>query len=165
MGEQRRIVVDTSAIVPAFFPDGVGRIDRGAAALLNAVRHRHVVAFAPEMLRFEFMSRVIRRIQELRDEGVERDTAVLEMEAQWLSFTNLGKRSLVYTPSEALSAIAWDAACRYNTPPPDSWFLACARLHDAELWMSHPAEDGAGEAAKRYGVVVRYLSHEMFGAA
>jgi predicted nucleic acid-binding protein len=155
LADSRRIVVDTSALVPAFFPERSRAVNRGALRLLAAIRTRAAVAFAPEVLQAEFLKRAVRRLIELTDVGRERDTAVLEVEAQWLEFL---RAPIVYTPALVLAATAWDATSRHSMPAPDSWFLACALHHDAELWLSHPPADSAGEWARRYGASIRYLS-------
>lgn len=157
MPDPLRIVIDTSAIVPAFFPDGTTRVDQGAASLLAAIEHSRVVAFAPEVLQAELLKRAARRLDELVQTGIGRGTAVASVEGLWLRFL---RARIVYTPAAVLAAIAWDATCRYSAPAPDSWFVACAIHHDAVLWMSHPPKDRAGEQGRRYGADVRYLSQD-----
>lgn len=160
MPEPRRIVPDTSALVPAFFPDADSRINRRSSALLAAIQSGAAVAFAPDLLQAEFLKRALRRLDELARASDHRDDATEDVEAQWINFL---RTRIIYTPAPQLAATAWDAACRHALPPPDSWFAACARHHDAELWLSHPPADRAGEHGRRYGVDVRYLSAETFG--
>lgn len=158
MPDPRRIVADSSALIPAFMPDGRPDVDRRAKELLNAIERRAVVAFAPEVLMVEFMNRLLRELTTLRVEGYATDPQII-VERQWLEFQRL---SIIYTPAAELSLTAWDAASRHSVSGPDSWFCATAVLHDAELWLSHPPSDQSGELARRFGAKVHYLSAEPF---
>ena len=39
-------------------------------------------------------------------------------------------------------ADVWEITKRRDISPTDSWFVACAKHADAELWVSHPHSDG-----------------------
>lgn len=158
MPDPRRIVADSSALIPAFMPDGRWRVDQRATELLNAIERRVVVAFAPELLMAEFMNRLLRQLTELRTEGQVPNPEII-VESQWLEFQKL---SIIYTPMNELAFLAWDAPCQHSVPGPDSWFAATAVHHDAELWLSHPPNDQSGVLAKQFGAKVHYLSEEPF---
>src|SRR5438034_1210007 len=67
---KRRIVPDASVILPAFFKEELDwqgsafPISRRAADLVDAIRDRSVEAFAPELLRVEFLKGAVRKRSE-----------------------------------------------------------------------------------------------------
>jgi hypothetical protein len=49
-----------------------------------------------------------------------------------------------------------------NIAPPDSWYLACARQYDAELWISHEHHDRFAEHARACHPKVYLLTEDDF---
>lgn len=117
------------------------------------------VAFAPDMLQIEFLGLALRRLDEMSERGRFRSDVEVEVRAQWEAFLRV---PIVYTPAGELAERAFEACTRHSVPPPDIWFIACALHHDAQLWLSHPHADRAGDHARSSGVDVRYLTEGAF---
>jgi hypothetical protein len=71
---------------------------------------------------------------------------------------------LPITPFAAadLAATALDLVRSAQIAPPDSWYVACALLARAELWLSHPHGDGLAQKARDAGADVHILVDERF---
>jgi len=70
---------------------------------------------------------------------------VEEFEAQFVSFMSLPITAIAATE---LAAISFDLCKNAEIAPPDSWYVACAILADAELWISHDHADGLVDKAR-----------------
>jgi len=162
---RRRIVPDTSIVAA-----GYGLEARGAArhlmprsqGVLLAIRSREVRAFAPELLATEMLKL-------LHDEGFGREHAPRITRDQADALANDFLRlPIVYTssppnsPRDTLGAIAWSLMRYAGIAPPDSWFVACAIYHDAELWISHVHADHLLENARAAGCSVHALNEKAF---
>ena len=69
-----------------------------------------------------------------------------------------------YVPGKELSEHAWAYMTDYRLAPADSWYLACAVVYDAELWLSHAHADGFAEVARRIHEKVYTLTKDRFDA-
>lgn len=145
----RRLVPDTSVMVPAFFPERLvvsgNDFDLSARArpVANAIRTRDVEAFAPDMLLAEFLSTAAAKAF-ARSGGDAVDAQ--DVTDQVLGFFSL---RIITVPAEQISAIALDLIMSDRVSPPDSWFLATAIHTGAELWYSHRHRDGIVEQAEK----------------
>lgn len=131
---KRLIVPDASVMVPAYFPETLRYrsndfdLSRRAKPIVAAISDNAVVAIAPENLICEFTKTAHRKIAE----GISPKLA----DAQVDSFLYLFDRYIREKPVAALVKRAWKLCTENQIPPPDSWYLACAMEHDAELWVS-----------------------------
>ena len=125
---------------PAFFQETIkfhGRslnLTQRASRVLAAVQIQEVVAFAPEILRYEFTNSVRDRLWKNEHNKVDQD----EIDAQVRDFFRL---PVTYVPGDRLAEHAWRYMTELDVSPPDSWYLACAVVCDAELWISHDHAD------------------------
>jgi hypothetical protein len=58
--------------------------------------------------------------------------------------------------------MAWNYMTEHRLAPSDSWYLACAVVYDAELWLSHAHADGFAEGARRIHGKVHLLTERRF---
>src|SRR5262249_24994396 len=118
-------------------------LSKRAEPLIDAVTRRTVVAFAPDALTYEIMKRLAGKISARA--GWKRKE-IDDVESQKESFLML---PITFVPAKELAARAWELMCKENLSPPDSWYVACAEQHHAELWVSHDHADGLVENARR----------------
>ena len=162
MGQLRRIVPDTSVMLPAFFReemtygDTAFDLTRRAEPLADAIRTGGVKAVAPDLLQYEFLKRAFAKMSP-RGKSPTLDADIVEN--QVLGFMRL---DLVYQPMLKLAPIAWDLMRNGRIPPPDSWFLACAIHWEAELWISHEHQDGFARKAREIHRDVHILTDKPF---
>jgi predicted nucleic acid-binding protein len=164
VAQKRRIVPDASVLLPAYFRETLnvgGRtveLTPQARRLRAVIQTREVTAFAPDMLLYEFTHGA-------RDKGVTRSGASglspEEIKQQFEDFLSL-LPIIVWVAADALADDAWHLMTEEHLSPPDSWYLACARLHDAELWISHEHQDRFAEHARRFHPRVFLLSEDSF---
>ncbi len=160
--QKRSIVVDTSVVVPAYFPESITVGNRDiplysrAQRILNAIRINEALAFAPEILRFEFITTVNRKMSGYAGER-QFDKAVAEEHV--FDFWEL---PIIWVPGKSLDYVAWDLIQKHKIAPPDSYHLACAIVHDAELWISHEHKDGFAEHARAVHDKVYTLTRDDF---
>jgi len=169
MGKRRIIVPDASVMIPAFFQetgDYLGHsfnYTRRAKPLADAICLRKVTAIAPDLLFHEFAKVAVRKISE----GFPSEVA----EQQFQAFLRLAIRleparvplaegALV---EGALAERAWDYMTNGRLAPADSWYVACAVIHDAELWISHEHTDGLVKNARAIHPKVYLLTEQTFG--
>ena len=154
-----RVVVDNSAMLPAFFPEAqsphfdAGAVTNRARTLVHAIRTRRVNAFVPPSFFREFLNVSIQRLD---SRGGRRGDALEHVRAQWedlllLPLITVHLDKIIYRSGE----LALDEQC----PPEDSWYVAAATHAGATLWMSHAHRDGLAEVAAKH-VEVRLLSVE-----
>lgn len=160
MGRHRRIVPDASVMVPAFFPETLDYrgtefdISKRARQLADAVLKQDVVAIAPEHLIYEFTKCAHRKI----DEGIDPEQAAGRVN----DFLYLWGRGVRTEPMSTLADTAWKLSTENRIAPPDSWYLACALIHGAELWISHRQHDGFADKAQRVHEQVFVLTEDHF---
>ena len=157
----RRIVLDNSVVVAAFYPDVLERDGRKinltarARPLLQAVENYYVQAYAPHSLVNEFLK--VSHDKAFTRQGVGR---VLPSDVE-ASLQNLVALPVTYI-DEARWLFVWDLTTRHRLPPTDAWFLACAMEVQGELWVSHRQKDGFMQAAQAIYGDVHLLSDEEF---
>ena len=163
MPARRRIVPDASVVVPAFFPEvmQIGRnsfdLSKRARPLADAILKRAVTAIAPEHLIYEFTQAAHRK----RGEGIEPEQLTRQLD----DFLYLWDQGVVTEPMSTLASSAWRLSVEHGIPPPDSWYLACALKHEAELWVSHRSRDGFADSAKKLHGKVFVLTERRFDQA
>jgi hypothetical protein len=163
MPNLRRIVPDASVVLAARFPQTmVGReltnVSRRAVPLLNQIGVGAAIAFAPDQLLVEVMTIAYRICTErsgAKYVGLTREHAENAV-------TETIKLPINYVPATTLAPIALDLVQSKRIPPPDSWYVACAIYHDAELWISHNHSDGLIERARAAFPQVHALSERSF---
>jgi hypothetical protein len=152
-----RIVVDNSAMLPAFFPEtkhhkyDAGLITNRARSLVQAIRMRRVNAYVPPSFFREFLHVGTLPI----DQPGGRSPVVIErIRAQWEDLLSL---PLIVVPLREIihhcGILAFDDHC----PSADAWYLAAAVHAHATIWISHEHVDGFAGIASRQ-VPVRLLS-------
>src|SRR3990172_11483515 len=147
MAERRRVVPDNSVMIPAFFKelhklDGISiDLTNKAKRLLAAIQTREVVCFAPDILQHEFLKTAFKKMSN-REQYPEIPFAVADGKVR--DFRGLG---IIYVPHKELVEHAWRLMTEYKISPADCWYVACAILHDAELWISHPHKDQLAKSA------------------
>lgn len=154
-----RIVIDNSAILPAYFPEGesthfdAGLVTNRARGLVRAIRTRAVNAFVPPSFFREFLNVATRPLFERGGQVDDRKEAIRE---QWNDLLSL---PLAVVPVEKLlydaGVLVLDDAC----PAADAWYVAAAMNARATLWMSHDHSDGLVAVASRH-VNVRLLAKD-----
>jgi hypothetical protein len=154
-----RIVVDNSAMLPAFFPEAehnsfdAGLVTNRARALVQAIRTRRVNAFVPPSFFREFLNTATWEL--LRPGGWDSQRAE-RIRAQWDDLLSL---NLIVIPLHEIlhhsATLVFENAC----PAPDAWYVAAAVHARAVFWMSHEHRDGLVKVASTY-VAVRLLSQE-----
>lgn len=154
-----RIVVDNSAMLPAFFPEeeserfDAGLVTNRARALVNAIRLRRVNAYVPPMFFREFLN--VATIP-LDRPGGRAGEHVERVRAQWDDLLSLPLFEVPLKEIKHHSGIlSFDDRC----PAADSWYVAAAVHAAATLWISHEHRDGLVAVAQRH-VNVRLLSRE-----
>ena len=160
---QKRILVpDTSVLLPAYFPEPFlvdGKefpLHHRAKRILNAIVLGEVFAFAPEILRFEFVQRASKFITGY---GGSTRLAVEDVEEQIYEFFSLRLR---WVAGSELDYDAWNLVRQHNLAPPDAYHLACARAYKGELWISHEHKDGFAEHARAVHNKVFTLTKDDF---
>lgn len=155
----RRIVVDNSAMQPAFFPEprsdhfDAGLVTNRARSLVNAVRLSRVRAYVPPSFFREFLNVALARLDA---RGGRTADDVDYVRAQWDDLLTLG---LITVPLEEIVHHSGILALDEQCPPADAWYVAAAVHARADFWMSHEHSDGLVAAASRH-VKVRLLSKE-----
>jgi hypothetical protein len=142
MAELRRIVPDTGVIVAAFFETLVGAsffdVTPRARSLLQQIRIRAVISFAPDQLISEVMKVCFEKCGGRNRHRVPNltsyDAAAFVNDFLELPISFVCARELHHT--------ALDLVLLNDVPPPDSWFVACAIQNEAELWLTHECRDG-----------------------
>lgn len=153
MAEPRRIVPDASVLIKAYFREEF--TDR-AKSVRAAIDTKSCVAFAPEMLQAEFFTNAFEKASGRgRPERVPHDELLLKV----VDFFAL---PIIYVPGVELRDIALECVESHGVPPPDSWYVACARYYDAELWISHDHADGLATSARQFHDKVFLLSERAF---
>ena len=164
MAGKRRIVPDCSVLIPAYFRETITATGREldltgpAKRLRNAIDLRELVAYAPELLGCEFLAAT--RAKTSTRHGGE----ALSMEKareQIDRFAELWDR-FVWVPWHQLVEVAWNLTASRAISPPDAWYLACTRQHNAELWISHEHGDGFASHARRVHDRVYTLTEDSF---
>jgi len=164
MPQNRRIVPDASVLLPAYFRESLLlaghplELTPAATRLVAAVETRAVTAFAPDLLIYEF-ARAARSKVASREGGPTLDPEEIGYQVDrflWLLPT------IVWVAAEALASDAWQLMTQANIAPPDSWYLACARQYDAELWISHEHHDRFAEHARACHPKVYLLTEDDF---
>ena len=164
VAKRRRIVPDASVILPAFFNERIAHkgasfdLTRVAKPIADAIRLQNVEAFAPEVLLPEFMAAAYRKCS-LRNGRREIEPELVERQL----FDFLHSLPIVFVPSKQLAENAWRLTRDQGVPPPDSWYVACAISHDAELWISHTHKDRFPEQALKAWRRVYLLTDSPFG--
>jgi hypothetical protein len=168
MPDRRRIVPDTSVVLPGFFKEELHGLDltRRALPLVHSIRSRAVIAFAPLQLLHEFMKRSYdkafgRSSGELLDPQIV-DNQVREFLKLDIDYWRAHYDDPAGPMAQALEA--WQYAHSLRISVADSWFLACAVRYDAELWVSHEHEDGFVDKARKIHPKVHTLAAEAFKA-
>jgi predicted nucleic acid-binding protein len=150
---RRRIVPDNSVLIAALFHEP---LTPRATRVLTAIHCDEVVGYATDYLRHEFMSVVYDKAT-----GRSRKERIDIVIAQQRVFDFLSI-PLVYVPGEELDATRWDLIRNHSISPQDSWYVACAIHHDAELWISHQHRNGLIPSARRVHDKVFLLSEQPF---
>lgn len=153
-----RIVVDNSAVLPAFFPEGrsalfdAGLVAARSRSLVHAIRTRRVNAFVPPSFFREFLHVAVTRAQT----GGRTAGALHRVREQWEDLVSL---PLISVPlAEILhhsGILTFDDSC----PPNDAWYVVAAVHANATFWMSHDHGDGLFAVASKH-VNVRLLSRQ-----
>jgi hypothetical protein len=157
-----RIVLDNSAIIPAYFPQAsspnfdAGLVTNRARALVHAVRLRRVDAFVPPSFFREFLNVVT---TPLYQPGGWASRFADEIRAHWEDLLSL---PLIHIPVEEILHHSGILAFEDHCPSADTWYVAAAVHASATLWMSHEHKDGLFTIANRL-VNVRLLSNESPG--
>lgn len=154
--QRRRIVPDTSVMIAAYFHEEFGdsgiNLTRRAIPLVNALRLKKVKAFAPELLWSEFVSVAHRKAYgQSRSAEVTPELALGHIR----SFLDL---SITPVRNARLVEEAWGYSTKYQISAPDSFPLACAIRHDAELWIAAPSKDNFEKNARSAGADVHLLT-------
>lgn len=154
-----RIVVDNSAILPAFLPEDrserydAGLVTNRSRGLVHAVRMRRVNAYVPPSFFREFLKVAVERASQ---SGTRSARALDRVREQWDDVLTLG---LIPVPLKdvlpLIAALTFDDLC----PPEDAWYVAAAMHTDATFWMSHDHGDGLFAVASKH-VNVRLLSRQ-----
>ena len=157
----RRVVVDNSALMPAFFPEPTSRlfdaklVTNRALSLMQAIRLKEVVAYVPPSFYREFLNNVAVLLNErmsvtqrlaLREDLVQHWNALLD-----LPLVTIDVRDIVWR--------AGDLSLREDCPSADSWYVAAAEHAKAKFWMSHRHRDGLHAIASKF-VQVGLLSED-----
>jgi len=154
-----RVVVDNSAVLPAFFPEAgssafdAGLVTNRAVALVHAIRMRRVSGYVPPSFYREFLNVATRPMNE---RGGRSDQIREEIRAQWEDLLSL---PLVVVPLQEIIHHAGTLALDDFCPAADAWYVAAAVHARATFWMSHDHTDGLVAVASRH-VAVRLLSKE-----
>jgi len=137
---RRVLVPDTSVLVAAHFPE---QSSRQAERLVRAIYSQQVTAFAPCSASNEFLKTAL---EKCASRSSAQRVALQIATDQVQRFFQLG---LTMISTYHLQEQAWVLMSEHQISPPDSWFLACAMMTNAELWLTHDHRDGFVEAARR----------------
>lgn len=158
---KRRIVPDASVMVPAFFREKLSYrgndfdLSRRAAPVAEAILNRSVLTIAPGNLICEFVKTAHRKISE--------DISLAQASEQIEKFLYLLGQGVQTESTGILAGHAWRLCTECQISPPDSWYLACAILHDAELWLSSEiVQDRFVENARQVHNKVYTLTERSF---
>ena len=154
-----RVVVDNSAILPAYIPEeendlfDAGLLNSRSRSLVAAIRRERVQAFVPPSFFREFLNVATKP---LFKPGGRTESKSEEIQAHWedlliLPLQTARLESIIGRSGE----LVFDAGC----PAADAWYVAAAEHAQATLWMSHEHRDGLFEIASRH-VAVRLLSRD-----
>lgn len=144
------IVVDNSAIVPAFFPEeksphfDAGLVTNRSRALVLAIRLRRVQAFVPPSFYREFLNGASRPLEQRS--GSNNDTREWVRE-QWSDLLTL---PLSVVPIDRISHHAGTLVLDDRCPAADAWYVVAAVETKATFWMSHRHVDGLYEVASQH---------------
>ncbi len=152
-----RIVLDNSAVVPAFLPEArsdhydAGLVSNRSRGLVHAVRTRRVNAHVPPSFFREFLNVAVLRASR---SGPRSAAALNGVRDMWDDLLTLG---LIPVPLIDIlhlpGPLTFDDFC----PPADAWYVAAAIHTDATLWMSHKHSDELFAVASKH-VQVQLLS-------
>lgn len=165
---KRRIVADTAVIAAGYGIPAAGapaRVTHRAKAVVKAIRDREVHAFAPEILVAEMFKVIYDAAfdRKGRSRITDEQADGLVYDFQRLPIVYRGAYQPARRPLHgALGAAAWNMMRKDYLSPSDSWFVACARYYDAELWVSHPHGDGLLDNARRVHEKTYALSEQTF---
>ena len=158
MAERRRICPDNSVMIPAFFPEEINYrgnpfdTTRRAKPLADAIRAASVDAYAPDQLVYEFTKIAYRKTTK----GISVEQATEQL--QWFRHLRITR-----VPAGEIEDKAWELITEHGISPPDSWYLACAILYDAELWIqSREQRDHFGDNAWAIHDRVFFLTEHRF---
>ena len=161
--QKRLIVPDTPALVPAYFAERFvvdGKpfpLRQRSERLLNAILVGEVITFAPQILRFEFLSTASQY-----KTGYRGKVSIGEHEFREIMEDFLFDLPITYVPGRELDFVALDLINNQFLSPPDAYHLACAMSRNAELWVSHEHSDGFVENARRVHNKVYTLVSDNF---
>jgi len=135
---ERRVVLDTSVIVPAFFSEkaenGADLSDRAEKIYAAISCDPEIKVYAPHTLIYEFFH-VARRRTKLESAFLEICGRFLEWRIEFVPFKDYwAENALVYIE-------------HHRAPITDVWNLMCAMEYHAEFWISHRQADGIVDAA------------------
>jgi hypothetical protein len=154
-----RVVVDNSAILPAFFPEvgdklfDSGLVTNRSRALVQAIRTRRVKAYVPPSFFREFLHTATFGLSK---PGGWNDLKAAEVRAQWDELIAL---KLIAVPLDEIIDHSAILTFQDRCPATDSWYVAAAVHARAEFWMSHEHKDGLVTVASKH-IKVRLLSTE-----
>ena len=151
-------------MVAAFFPEvqlyrgNPFDVTKAARPLYAAILARSsVVALAPEHLVYEFTKTAHRKTKEGRGTDLESVTRQVD------DFLYLWGQGIRRVPMGDLAKEAWRLSTREQIAPPDSWYLACAIIHKAELWIaSRDTKDHFADHAREVHQEVYVLTGTPF---
>ena len=115
-----------------------------------------MLAFAPELLRFEFIETVNRKVSGY---GAQQQVDKAIAQEHVFDFWEL---PIIWIPGKNLDYVAWDLIQNHKIALPDSYHLACAIINDAELWISHEHKDHFAEHARAVHDKVYTLTRDDF---
>lgn len=153
------IVVDNSAMLPAFFPEDenpnfdAGLVTNRSRGLVHSIRQRRVNAYVPPSFFREFLNVAM---MPLNRPGTKPQGLLQNIREQWEDLLSL---PLIVVPLEEIlhhsGILAFEDLC----PATDTWYVATAVHAKATFWMSHEHHDGLASIASRH-VKVRMLYKE-----
>lgn len=155
----QRIVVDNSAMLPAYFPEGereafdAGLVTNRSRALVQAIRARRVDAYVPPSFFREFLN-VATAPLDMR--GGRDGPHAEHIRNQWDDVLSL---KLIPVPVQKILHQSGILVFDYGCPAADAWYVAAAMHASATLWMSHEHRDGLAAIAAQH-VEVRLLSEQ-----
>jgi predicted nucleic acid-binding protein len=158
----RRVVADASVLLPAFFPEillyqgGEFDLSRRARPLAASIRSHRVSAFAPEILRHEFIDAARKKADTRTAAGV------ISIDAAYKRIDDFLDLPIVYVPGKQICVMAIDLMRKLSLSTADSWYLACAIHTDSEFWISHEHSDQLVGLARREHEQTYMLTHTAF---
>lgn len=152
-----RIVVDNSAVIPAFLPEerndhyDAGLVTNRSRRLVQAIRTRRVNAYVPPSFFREFLHVAVTRAPQA---GLRVAGSLERVRAHWEDLLTLDLIPVqLKNIIRRTGPLTFDDFC----PPADSWYVAAAIDANATFWMSHKHNDDLFAVASKY-VPVRLLS-------